>query len=385
MIVSYSLQPVVTWVTITNNPGAGGAPPTLAIAASVSAIADTEDSIVVTVSNSLGDSVNATCWIYVRQTDWQKLRAIGIMLSAAIGILTSVLGTFLYWPHIVNAILGRRLVKKCPLHHTTPRFQFPEGTVRFECSVRGDMKMCGVDLYKGIDFINHYIYNRFTLKPTPNSRPPVWLNVQDRRMVLVLPPPPEDHVGIKVVVCRFWKSKNFLLEEFEANYDACYDGYVYDENQIKRNEMFTGEKTAPLSVAVPIFASAPAASNAKMNALELELTETKAMQDATDRRLQREMRENKKRDEENKKEMVQMRDIIKQLLEGPNGGSATATSPKNRFSASVSSRYDLDDDDDDSSHIVSPRATSNNKFRPSASGAHFNASMSQSQYNSYDL
>ena len=80
--------------------------------------------------------------------------------------------------------------------------------------------------------------------------------------------------------------------EFEANYDECYNGYVYDEAQIKKNDAFTfGQSSAVVEVPSP--ASAP--SNKKVNALELELAETKAAQEATERRLQRESR---KRDEE---------------------------------------------------------------------------------------
>jgi hypothetical protein len=76
MIVTYSIRPVVTWVTITNNPSAGGAPPTLAIAASVDAVEDADVTILVTVANALGDSTNATAAIHVRPTDWQKMRAV---------------------------------------------------------------------------------------------------------------------------------------------------------------------------------------------------------------------------------------------------------------------------------------------------------------------
>ena len=73
----------------------------------------------------------------------------------------------------------------------------------------------------------------YSLKPTPNRLPPCWLRVFDRRMHLVVPRPPLDEVGIKFVVCRFFAAKEFLLHEFECDFDKCYEDYD-DSDDIER-------------------------------------------------------------------------------------------------------------------------------------------------------
>lgn len=112
--ISYTVVPAVAWLTITVNPGANGDAPTLAVAASRDKLEDVSSTIEITASNSLGNATTASVSVSILRTDFQKMRQIALIASAALSVLMSVVGAVLYYPHLINMWRGRRSVVPCP-------------------------------------------------------------------------------------------------------------------------------------------------------------------------------------------------------------------------------------------------------------------------------
>jgi hypothetical protein len=110
-------------------------------------------------------------------------------------------------------------------------------------------------------------------------------------------------------------------------FDDCYEGYVYDAEQIRRNEMFTGGKSDAIGVEGAAAANGKELKSLK-SSMELELAEAKSMMKSELTRANRKHAE----------EMQEMREMLSQML---NGGSPTLSSPKGRrFHATQSGRFD---------------------------------------------